>query len=71
MVAAAKFEVYYPPIFGSTILPKEKLPVKKFVGLVPDAYQQQAHGFAGIFNGVDNMVCKLRQTVFRDTAQVT
>ncbi|OAA78805.1 Transmembrane amino acid transporter family protein [Akanthomyces lecanii RCEF 1005] len=56
MVAAAKFEVYYPPIFGSTILPKEKLPVKKFVGLVPDAYQQQAHGFAGIFNGVDNMV---------------
>ncbi|KAM3453170.1 hypothetical protein MY3296_003933 [Beauveria thailandica] len=56
MVAAAKYDVYYPPVFGSTILPKEKLPVKKFAGLVPDAYQQQAHGFAGIFNGVDNMV---------------
>ncbi|KAJ3498815.1 hypothetical protein NLG97_g825 [Lecanicillium saksenae] len=56
MVAAAKFDIYYPPIFGSTILPKEKLPIKTFVGLVPDSYQQQAHGFAGIFNGVDNMV---------------
>ncbi|KAJ6784059.1 hypothetical protein PWT90_00346 [Aphanocladium album] len=56
MVAVAKYEIYYPPIFGSTILPKEKLPVKTFAGLVPDNYQQQAHGFAGIFNGVDNMV---------------
>ncbi|OAA57266.1 Transmembrane amino acid transporter family protein [Cordyceps fumosorosea ARSEF 2679] len=56
MVAAAKYEPFFPPIFGSTILPKEKLPVKTFAGLVPDAYQQQAHGFAGIFNGVDNMV---------------
>ncbi|TQV91887.1 hypothetical protein V2A60_006012 [Cordyceps javanica] len=56
MVAVAKYDIYYPPIFGSTILPKQKNPVKTFAGLVPDAYQQQARGFAGIFNGVDNMV---------------
>lgn len=58
MVAAAKYPINYDPIFGSTILPKQKNPVKTFAGLVPDAYQEQATGFAGIFNGVDSMVCK-------------
>jgi hypothetical protein len=58
MVAAANFPIEYGPIFGSTILPKVKNPVRTFAGLVPDQYQQQAYGFAGIFNGVDSMVCK-------------
>lgn len=56
MVAAAKYPIFYDPIFGDTLLPKEELPVKKFAGLVPDDYQQQARGFAGVFNGVDSMV---------------
>lgn len=58
MVAAAKYEPYYDPVIQSTILPKTIMPIRTFVGLVPDEYQQQAHGFAGIFNGVDSMVCK-------------
>lgn len=59
MVAAAKYAPYYEPVIQSTLLPKTVLPIKTFAGVVPDAYQQQAYGFAGIFNGVDSMICKL------------
>jgi hypothetical protein len=57
MVASAKYPIDYNPVFGSTILPKQILPVKTFVGLVPNAYQEQTYGFAGIFNGINQMVC--------------
>lgn len=59
MVAAAKYAPYYEPVVQSTLLPKTIMPIKTFAGVVPDAYQQQAYGFAGIFNGVDSMICKL------------
>lgn len=59
MVASAKFPIDYSPVFASTILPKppNALPVTTFAGLVPDAFQQQSHGFSAIFNGVNLMVC--------------
>ena len=57
MVASAKFPIDFQPVFGSTILPKKILPVKTFIGLVPNAYQGQAQRFAAIFNGVNLMVC--------------
>lgn len=57
MVASAKYPIDYNPVFGSTILPKKILPVKTFVGLVPNAYQEQSTGFSAIFNGVNLMVC--------------
>jgi hypothetical protein len=56
MVASSKFGIDYSAAFGSTILPKEQLPVKTFANIPPDAYQNQATGFSGTFNGIDSMV---------------
>lgn len=57
MVASRKYGIFYEPVFGSTLLSKQ-LPVTTFAGEVPDNFQQQAHGFAAIFNGINSMVCK-------------
>jgi hypothetical protein len=55
MVAAAHFKPYYPAITRSTLI-KEIGPIKTFAGIPPDQYQQQAAGFAGTFNAVNQMV---------------
>lgn len=63
MVAAAAFKPYYPAVVKSTLI-KERLPVHTFAGLVPDQFQQQATGFAGVFNGVNQMVCKSKSILY-------
>jgi hypothetical protein len=57
MVAASHFGIDYGVITNSTLI-KNIEPVKTFAGPPPDAYQQQAYGFAGQFNGINSMVCK-------------
>lgn len=58
MVASRKYGIFYEPVFGSTLLKKPAAPVTTFAGEVPNQFQQQAHGFAAIFNGINSMVCK-------------
>lgn len=55
MVAAANYGIDYQVITNSTLIHTIE-PVKTFAGPPPDAYQQQAYGFAGQFNGVNSMV---------------
>lgn len=55
MVASAHYGIDYSVITSSTLI-KVIEPVKTFVGIPPDNYQQQATGFAGHFNGIDQMV---------------
>ncbi|EAS31534.3 amino acid transporter [Coccidioides immitis RS] len=55
MVASANFGIDYAAVTRSTLI-KEIGPVRTFAGPPPDQYQQQAHGFAGQFNGVNQMV---------------
>ena len=57
MVAASHFGIDYQAITSSTLINTIE-PVKTFAGPPPDAYQQQAPGFAGQFNGINSMVCK-------------
>jgi hypothetical protein len=56
MVAAANYGIDYQAVFSSTLL-KVIEPIKTFAGPPPNAYQQQAHGFAGQFNGINALVC--------------
>lgn len=56
MYAASHNGVDYQVVFASTLL-KTVMPIKTFVGIPPNAYQQQAPGFAAQFNAVDSMVC--------------
>jgi len=55
MIAAANYGIDYDAVFNSTLL-KIIEPIKTFAGPPPDHYQQQAHGFAGQFNGINSMV---------------
>ncbi|KAL7914092.1 transmembrane amino acid transporter domain-containing protein [Trichoderma velutinum] len=55
MVACANFPIDYDAITASTRI-KSIEPVKLFAGPPPDQYQQQATGFAGQFNGINQMV---------------
>ncbi|UKZ83158.1 hypothetical protein TrVFT333_010963 [Trichoderma virens FT-333] len=55
MVACANYPIDYSAITASTRI-KTIEPIKLFAGPPPDAYQQQATGFAGQFNGINQMV---------------
>jgi hypothetical protein len=55
MVACANFPIDYSAITQSTRI-KSIESVKTFAGPPPDQYQQQATGFAGQFNGINQMV---------------
>ncbi|KAL6907234.1 transmembrane amino acid transporter domain-containing protein [Trichoderma evansii] len=55
MVACANFPIDYPAITLSTRI-KDIEPVVTFAGPPPDQYQQQATGFAGQFNGINQLV---------------
>lgn len=63
MVAASHFGIDYGVITNSTLI-KNIEPVKTFAGPPPDAYQQQAYGFAGQFNGINSMVCKYLESPY-------
>jgi hypothetical protein len=56
MVASARFGVDYQAVFSSTLINVVE-PVVTFAGPPPNQYQQQATGFAGQFNGINQMVC--------------
>jgi hypothetical protein len=60
MVAAANFPIYYDAVINSTLLTSIE-PVMTFAGPPPAQYMQQAVGFAGQFNGVNQMVCTCLQ----------
>ncbi|KAL7923804.1 transmembrane amino acid transporter domain-containing protein [Trichoderma austrokoningii] len=55
MVACANFPIDYSAVLNSTRI-KDIESVKTFAGPPPDQYQQQATGFAGQFNGINQMV---------------
>ena len=55
MVAAAHYGIDYEVITNNTLINAIE-PVKTFAGPPPNAYQQQAYGFAGQFNGINSMV---------------
>jgi amino acid permease len=55
MVAVSHWGPDYEVIIKSTLINVIE-PIKTFVGPPPNAYQQQAYGFAGQFNGINNMV---------------
>ncbi|EEP77878.1 predicted protein [Uncinocarpus reesii 1704] len=55
MVACSNFGIDYEAVTRSTLI-KEIGPVRTFAGPPPDQYQQQAHGFAGQFNGINQLV---------------
>ena len=55
MVAASHFGIDYSVITNSTLISAVE-PVATFAGTPPDAFQQQAPGFAGQFNGINQMV---------------
>ncbi|KAM0450000.1 hypothetical protein ACHAO4_006879 [Trichoderma viride] len=55
MVACANFPIDYQAITSSTLI-KTIEPIKTFAGPPPDQYQQQATGFAGQFNGINQLV---------------
>lgn len=62
MYAAAHNPIDYPVVWASTLFKQppagQAIPaIKTFVGIPPDAYQQQVPGFAAQFNAVDTMVC--------------
>jgi hypothetical protein len=56
MVAASHFPIDYEVITASTLIQTIE-PVVTFAGPPPAQYQQQAPGFAGQFNGINQMVC--------------
>ncbi len=57
MVACAKYPVdYQATTLGTRI--KDIGPIRTFVGPPPDEFQPAAPGFAGQFNGINQMVCK-------------
>lgn len=55
MVACSHFGINYQAVIASTRI-KAVEAVKVFASTPPDAYQQQSPGFAGEFNGVDQLV---------------
>ena len=55
MIASAHYGIDYEVITSSTLIQTIE-PVKTFAGPPPAAYQQQAVGFAGQFNGINSMV---------------
>ena len=55
MAASAKYGIDYSTVHASTLI-KTVGNIKTFTGIPPNAYQQQAPGFAGVFNGIDSMV---------------
>lgn len=55
MVACANNPIDYSAVTSSTLI-KTIEPIKTFAGPPPDQYQQQAFGFAGQFNGINQMV---------------
>ncbi|KAL7801007.1 transmembrane amino acid transporter domain-containing protein [Trichoderma afarasin] len=55
MVACANYPIDYSAVTNSTLI-KTIEPIKLFAGPPPDQYQQQATGFAGQFNGINQMV---------------
>ncbi|KAJ8610950.1 hypothetical protein MRB53_038254 [Persea americana] len=55
LVACSHYGVDWQAATASTLLPKSLQPIKTFGGIPPDAYQQQAPGFAGEFNGINSM----------------
>lgn len=55
MVACANYPIDYSAVTSSTLI-KTIEPIKLFAGPPPDQYQQQATGFAGQFNGINQMV---------------
>ncbi|KAL6819070.1 transmembrane amino acid transporter domain-containing protein [Trichoderma camerunense] len=55
MVACANYPIDYSAVTNSTLI-KSIEPIKLFAGPPPDQYQQQATGFAGQFNGINQMV---------------
>ncbi|PTB38721.1 uncharacterized protein TrAFT101_006743 [Trichoderma asperellum] len=55
MVACANYPIDYQAVTLSTRV-KDIGPVVTFAGPPPDQYQQQATGFAGQFNGINQMV---------------
>ncbi|KAM0247585.1 hypothetical protein ACHAQJ_009804 [Trichoderma viride] len=55
MVACANFPIDYSAVTSSTLI-KTIEPIRTFAGPPPDQYQQQATGFAGQFNGINQMV---------------
>ena len=56
MVACSNYGIDYDAVTRSTLI-KEIEPVRTFAGPPPDDYQQQAYGFAGQFNGINQLVC--------------
>ena len=63
MAASAHYGIDYEAVTASTLIQTIE-PVKTFAGPPPDQYQLQATGFAGQFNGVNNMVCKCQRIPF-------
>jgi hypothetical protein len=55
MVACANYPIDYSAVTSSTLI-KTIEPIKLFAGPPTDQYQQQATGFAGQFNGINQMV---------------
>jgi len=55
MVACANYGIDYQAVFASTLI-KVIEPIRTFAGPPPDAYMQQAYGFAGQFNGINSLV---------------
>ncbi|KAK2749089.1 hypothetical protein FQN55_003791 [Onygenales sp. PD_40] len=55
MVASSNFGIDYETVTSSTLI-KDIGPVRTFAGPPPDEFQQQAPGFAGQFNGINQMV---------------
>ena len=63
MVACSNYGIDYDAVTRSTLI-KEIEPVRTFAGPPPDAYQQQAYGFAGQFNGINQLVCMFQIVLF-------
>ena len=55
MYAARNNPINYQAVTKSTLISKIE-PVRWFAGAPPDAYQQQAHGFAGQLSGVNTLI---------------
>ncbi|THC89426.1 hypothetical protein EYZ11_011127 [Aspergillus tanneri] len=55
MIACSHFGIDYQAVISSTRINRIEA-VKRFAGPRPDQYQQQATGFTGQFNGVDQLV---------------
>jgi hypothetical protein len=55
MVASSHYGIDYEVVTSSTLINTIE-PVQTFAGVPPDAFQQQAYGFAGQFNGINSLV---------------